>query len=59
MENREIWLKVYELQDRLDVATILIKNGYSVKQVKQKRNQTGKAVDYFLVVVAGEEAASE
>ena len=43
-----IELRIYEQKDRLEVATILIKNGYDVGQHKRKRTETGKSVDYFL-----------
>lgn len=50
MEEKEMLIKIYNQQDRLDVAQILIKNGYTVSQVKEKRTPTGKAVDYYLKV---------
>lgn len=34
-------LKIYNQQDRLDVAGILLKNGYTVSQVKKSRNSSG------------------
>lgn len=43
-------LKIYNQQDRLDVAAILIKNGYTVSQGKKQRSTTGKTLDYFLKV---------
>lgn len=43
-----IELRIYEQKDRLEVATILIKNGYDVGQHKRKRTETGKSVDYYL-----------
>lgn len=43
-------LKIYNQQDRLDVAAILIKNGYTVSQSKKQRSPTGKMVDYYLKV---------
>lgn len=36
MEEKEMLIKIYNQQDRLDVAQILIKNGYTVSQVKKK-----------------------
>lgn len=50
MVGESMELKIYNQQDRLDVAAILIKNGYTVGQIKKQRNPTGKALDYYLVV---------
>ena len=43
-------LKIYNLEDRLAVAQILIKNGYTVSQGKRQKSPTGKTLDYFLRV---------
>lgn len=43
-------LKIYNLEDRLAVAQILIKNGYTVSQGKRQRSPTGKTLEYFLKV---------
>lgn len=43
-------LKIYNLEDRLAVAQILIKNGYTVSQGKRQKSPTGKTLDYFLTV---------
>lgn len=43
-------LKIYNQEDRLTVASILIKNGYTVSQGKRQRSPTGKTLDYFLKV---------
>ena len=43
-------LKIYNQEDRLAVAQILIKNGYTVSQGKRKRTESGKTLDYFLKV---------
>lgn len=45
-----IKLKIYNQEDRLAVAQILLKNGYTVSQGKEKRTETGKSMDYFLMV---------
>lgn len=58
MEEKEMLIKIYNQQDRLDVAQILIKNGYTVAQVKKKRTETGKTVDYYLKIRLDEENAS-
>lgn len=58
MEEKEMLIKIYNQQDRLDVAQILIKNGYTVSQVKKKRTETGKTVDYYLKIILDEENAS-
>lgn len=50
-------LRVYNQEDRLAVAAILIKNGYTVGQIKRKKGTSGKAVDYFLIVTEEEENA--
>lgn len=58
MEEKEMLIKIYNQQDRLDVAQILIKNGYTVSQVKKKRTETGKTVDYYLKIRLDEENAN-
>lgn len=40
-------IKINKDEDRLTVAQILIKNGYTVRVVKIKR-ETGKAYDFFI-----------
>lgn len=42
MEEKEMLIKIYNQQDRLDVAQILIKNGYTVSQTKRARVPGGK-----------------
>ena len=49
-EKETVKLKIFNQEDRLAVATILIKNGYTVSQGKEKRTETGKSLDYFLLV---------
>ena len=58
MEEKEMLIKIYNQQDRLDVAQILIKNGYTVLQTKRARVPGGKTVDYFLKVKLDEENAN-
>ena len=58
MEEKEMLIKIYNQQDRLDVAQILIKNGYTVSQTKRARVSGGKTVDYFLKVKLDEENAN-
>lgn len=48
MANETIELKIYNLEDRLKVAEILIKNGYTVGQKKRAKNPTGKTLEYYL-----------
>lgn len=48
---------VYIQEERLNVASILIKNGYNVEQGKRQRTPTGKAVDYFLKIRESASAA--
>ena len=50
-------LRIYNQQDRLDVAAVLIKNGYTVSQTKRQKTPTGKTVDYFLRVTLDEDNA--
>jgi hypothetical protein len=58
MEEKEMLIKIYNQQDRLGVAQILIKNGYTVSQTKRARVPGGKTVDYFLKVKLDEENAN-
>lgn len=51
MANETMELKIYNLEDRLKVAEILIKNGYTVAQGKRQKSPTGKSYDYFLKVI--------
>ncbi len=44
-----IKLRIFNLDDRLTVSGILLKNGYTVGQTKRKKTETGKNLDYFLV----------
>lgn len=43
-------LKVFSREDRKTLAAILFDNGYTVRQGKKKRTETGKAVDYTVIV---------
>lgn len=43
-------LKIFSKEDRKTVAAILFENGYTVRQGKKKRTETGKTVDYTVVV---------
>ena len=43
-------LKIYNQQDRMDVAAVLIKNGYTVSQIKKPRTPSGKTMDYYLKI---------
>ena len=49
-EKETAKLRIFNQEDRLTVAAILIKNGYTVGQKKEKRTETGKTLDYYLVV---------
>ncbi len=49
-EVKPVELRIYTQEERLNVAAILVKNGYRVSQSKRNRTQTGKIVDYYLVV---------
>lgn len=50
-------LRIYNLDDRITISGILIKNGYTVSQMKQKKTETGKVLDYFLAVKLEDENA--
>lgn len=47
-------IKIYNREDRLRVASILVDNGYTVSQGKRMRTPTGKTVDYTLKVYESE-----
>lgn len=49
-ENKLMELRIYNLEDRMAVTQILVKNGYTVSQGKRQRSPTGKTLDYFLKV---------
>ena len=46
-EKEPVEIRVYQLEERLDMAKILIKNGYTVSHVKRS-NGDGKTVQYRL-----------
>lgn len=50
MAGKPMELKIYNLEDRMIVAQILIKNGYTVSQAKRQKTATGKTLEYFLKV---------
>lgn len=41
-------LEIYNEEDRLKVAAILVKNGYTVRQSKEKRTASSKSYVYYL-----------
>lgn len=43
-------IRIFNEKDRMDVAAILVKNGYRVSQGKQLRAKTGKSYDYYLEI---------
>jgi len=43
-------LIIYNIDDRMQVAQILIKNGYTVSQRKRSKTPNGKTVEYYLQV---------
>lgn len=49
-ENKPMELRIYNLEDRMTVTQILVKNGYTVSQGKRQRSPTGKTLEYFLKV---------
>ena len=52
-------LYIDKAEDRIEVAGILIKNGYTVSQGKEKRTPTGKTYDYFLLVSRDDNTKAE
>lgn len=48
-----------KLEERIEVAGILIKNGYTVSQGKEKKTPTGKTYDYFLEVSRSDNSRAE
>ena len=55
--EKEQEIKIYNLEERMNVATILIKNGYTVRQGKRLRTPTGKTLDYILYIQEDERNA--
>lgn len=55
--EKEQEIKIYNLEERMIVATILIKNGYTVRQGKRLRTPTGKTLDYILYIQEDERNA--
>ena len=43
-------LRIYNKDDRITVAAILVKNGYEVAQKKKRKTPDGRSVEYFLEV---------
>ncbi len=54
----KIELTIAKEEDRIQVAGILIKNGYRVQQMKRKRTVTTKAYDYLLIAEKAEDEKS-
>lgn len=52
-------LYIDKLEERIEVAGILIKNGYTVSQGKEKKSPTGKTYDYFLAVSRDDNSKEE
>lgn len=52
-------LYINTLEERIEVAGILIKNGYTVSQGKEKKAPTGKTYDYFLEVSRDDNSKAE
>ena len=55
--EKEQEIKIYNLEERMNVATILIKNGHTVRQGKRLRTPTGKTLDYILYIQEDERNA--
>ena len=43
-------LKIYKQEDRIIVASILVKNGYEVSQKRRKKGERAKTYEYYLDV---------
>ena len=52
-------LYIDKLEERIEVAGILIKNGYTVCQGKEKKTPTGKVYDYYIVVTRDDNSTAE
>ncbi len=50
-------LSIFKEEDRIIVAGILIRNGYTVRQGQQKKEPGKKATDYYIEAVKGEDKA--
>lgn len=48
-------IKIINQDDRMKVAEILVRNGYTVSQRKRQKTPTGKAYEYYLLAVEDEE----
>ena len=46
-------IEVFKEEDRLTVAAILVKNGYTVRQGKERKGPNGKSYVYFVEIVMG------
>lgn len=46
--EKPVEILIYNQDDRLNTAAILVKNGYTVEQGKRQKTTNGKALDYFL-----------
>lgn len=55
--EKAVEVLIYNQEDRLNTAAILIKNGYTVEQGKRQRTANGKALDYFLRIRKWSESA--
>ncbi len=55
--EKPVEILIYNQDDRLNTAAILIKNGYTIEQGKRKRTSTGKSLDYFLKIKKNADAA--
>lgn len=53
-QKRSTEIRVYQLEDRMAVAQILVKNGYTVSQVKRSR-EGQKVVEYRLKLEENED----
>jgi transcriptional regulator with XRE-family HTH domain len=50
-------LKIFKEDDRVAIAAIMVRNGFMVRQGKEKRTPQGKAFDYYLYITKSDEDA--
>lgn len=44
-------LIIFREEDRLIIASLLVKNGYTVRQGMQKKSNSSKAYEYYVEIV--------
>ena len=54
VDEGKVELKIFKIEDRLAIAQILVKNGYTVRQEKRSGANGAKAPDYYIVATYGD-----